>query len=138
MCAGGNTRATAKPSGGPLSRHGWYTSLVRRCLACCVLVVSACADWQRPPLTAPYRAGEPLLQEQALVGLASDGSAAAVQLIDAEGAPPRMELLALDAGGGETRRLASAADGVARAAARRFRKDGRRPEALLAGIVAEE
>src|SRR3989442_6763708 len=96
MCAGGNTRGTAKPSEGPLSRHGWYTSLVRRCLACCVLVVSACADWQRPPLTGPYRATEPLLQEQALVGLAPDGSAAAVQLIDAQGTPHRLKLLPMD------------------------------------------
>ena len=107
-------------------------------LPCCVLVLSACADWQRPPLTAPYRAGEPLLQEQALVGLAADGSAAALQLIDAEGAPPRLELLVFDARGGETRRLAAAPDGVARAAARRLRSDGRRPMPLLAAIAAEE
>ena len=111
---------------------------MRRCLACCVLVVSACADWQRPPLTAPYRATEPLLQEQALVGLAPDGSAAAVQLIDAEGAPPRLELLALDARGGETRRLAAAPESLARAAARRVRAGGRRAVPLLAGIAAEE
>ena len=111
---------------------------LRLSLPCCVLFLAACADWQRPPLTAPFRAGEPLLQEQALVGLASDGSAAAVQLIDAEGAPPRMELLALDAAGGETRRLAAASESAARAAARRLRADGARPVPLLAAIAAEE
>ena len=122
-----------------LAVPGWYISAVRPSLPCCVLfLAAACADWQRPPLWAPYRAGEPLLQEQALVGLAPDGSAAAVQLIDAEGAPPRMELLVFDAGGGETRRLAAARDSVARAAARRLRADGKRPMPLLASIAAEE
>ncbi len=106
-------------------------------LAWCVLWC-ACAEWGRPPLTAPYRAGEPLLQEQALVGLAPDGTAAAVQLIDAEGVAPRLELLALDARGGETRRLAAAPEGAARAAARKLRAQGRRPVPLLARIVAEE
>ncbi|MFL5311609.1 MAG: tetratricopeptide repeat protein [Myxococcales bacterium] len=78
------------------------------------------------------------MQEQALVGLAPDGSAAAVQLIDAEGAPPRLDLLAFDAGGGETRRLAAAPESTARAAARRLRAEGRRPLPLLAGIAADE
>ncbi|HYR20314.1 MAG TPA: hypothetical protein VEQ15_12530 [Myxococcales bacterium] len=110
---------------------------MRPCLAWCVLLC-ACAEWRRPPLTAPYLAGEPLLQEQALVGLAPDGSAAAVQLIDAEGVAPRLELLALDARGGETRRLAAAPEGTARAAARRLRAEGRRPLPLLARIAAEE
>jgi tetratricopeptide (TPR) repeat protein len=111
---------------------------VRALLACSVLLFFACADAQRPPLTAPYRAGEPLVQEQALVGLAPDGSAAAVQLIDAEGAPPRLELLAFDAGGGQTRRLVAAPESIARAAARRLRENGRRATPLLAGIAAEE
>ena len=102
------------------------------------LLVCGCAEWRRPPLTAPYRAGEPLVQEQALVGLAPDGSAAAVQLVDAEGAPPRLELLALDKGGGETRRLAAAPGPAASAAARRLRTEGRRPVPLLAAIAAEE
>src|SRR5256885_12352942 len=115
-----------------------HTSAVRLSLPCCVLFLAACADWQRPPLTAPYRAGEPLLQEQALVGLAPDGRAAAVQLIDAEGAPPRMELLAFDARRGETRRLAAAPENVARATARRLRADGRRAVPLLAGIAPGE
>jgi hypothetical protein len=138
MRGGGNTRGAAKPSEGLVRVHGWYTSAVRCRLLCCLPLLSACADWQRPPLTAPYRAGEPLLQEQALVGLAPDGSAAAVQLIDAEGAPARMELLAFDPRGGETRRLAAAPERVARAAARRLRADGRRAVPLLAGIAAEE
>src|SRR5712671_6402413 len=133
MRAGRNTRGTVKSSG----RAGWYRSAMRPCLAWCVLLC-ACAEWGRPPLTAPYRAGEPLLQEQALVGLAPDGAAAAVQLIDAEGVAPRLELLALDPRGGETRRLAAAPEGAARAAARKLRAEGRRPAPLLARIVAEE
>jgi len=110
---------------------------MRPTLACCLLLC-ACAEWRAPPLTAPYRAGEPLLQEQALVGLSPDGAAAAVQLIDAEGAPPRLELLALDAAGGETRRLAAAPEAAARAAARKLREAGHRPVPLLAAIAAEE
>ncbi|HKC58967.1 MAG TPA: hypothetical protein VKB92_02690 [Myxococcales bacterium] len=105
--------------------------------ASCVLFC-ACAEWGRPPLTAPYRADQPLLQEQALLGLAADGSAAAVQLIDAEGVAPRLELLVLDARGGETRRLAAAPQAAVRAAAQKLRGEGRRPVPLLAAVVAEE
>jgi len=101
------------------------------------LLLCACAEWRAPPLTAPYRAGEPLLQEQALLGLDAAGNAAAVQLIDAEGAAPRLELLVLDAQGGETRRLKAAPDATARAAARKLRETGRRPVPLLAAIAAE-
>ena len=61
-----------------------YQSCVRP-LAVLVLLAAACADWQRRALTDPYRADQPLIHEQALVGLATDGRAAAVQLIDAEG-----------------------------------------------------
>jgi tetratricopeptide (TPR) repeat protein len=110
---------------------------MRLCWASCLLFC-ACAEWGRPPLTAPYRAGQPLLQEQALLGLAADGSAAAVQLIDAEGVAPRLELLVLDARGGETRRLAAAPEAAARAAAQKLRAEGRRPVPLLAAVVAEE
>ena len=110
---------------------------MRRRLACCLLLWG-CAEWRAPPLTTPYRAGEPLLQEQALLGLDGDGNAAAVQLIDAEGAVPRLELLALDARGGETRRLAAAPEAAAAGAARKLRAGGRRPIPLLAAIAAEE
>ncbi|HYV65806.1 MAG TPA: tetratricopeptide repeat protein, partial [Myxococcales bacterium] len=63
---------------------------------------------------------------------------AAVQLIDAEGAPPRLEILVLDAQGGETRRLKAAPQAAARAAARKLRETGRSPVPLLAAIAAEE
>jgi tetratricopeptide (TPR) repeat protein len=102
------------------------------------LLLCACAEWRAPPLTAPYRVGEPLLQEQALLGLDAAGNAAAVQLIDAEGAGPRLELLVLDAQGGETRRLAAAPQAAASAAARKLRETGRRPVPLLAAIAAGE
>jgi len=111
---------------------------VPRRLALLLPLLCACAEWRQPPLTAPYRAGEPLLQEQALVGLLDDGSAAVLQLIDAEGMQPRLELLAFDALGGETRRLAAASAQSARAAAQRLRSEGRRPVPLLAGIAAAE
>ncbi|HWE25101.1 MAG TPA: hypothetical protein VG496_14275 [Myxococcales bacterium] len=97
-----------------------------------------CADWQRPPLTAPYRAGGPLIQEQAMAGVAKGGSAAAVQLVDAEGAAPRLELLVLDASGGATRRLAVAPEQAAAAVARRIRADGHQAAPLLGAIAREE
>lgn len=106
--------------------------------AALLALVAGCADWGRPPLTAPYRAGEPLIQEQGLVGIASDESAAAVQLVDAEGAPPRLDLIALDAGGGATRQIAVAPEKTARAVALRLRADGRKAVSLLAAIATEE
>jgi tetratricopeptide (TPR) repeat protein len=96
-----------------------------------------CADWRRPPLTAPYRADEPLVQEQALLGISRDGSAAAAQLVDAEGAPPRLELIALEAQGGPTRHLAAAPDEAARAVSRRLRAEGRKRVPLLAAAIAD-
>ena len=106
--------------------------------AALLALVAGCADWGRPPLTAPYRAGEPLIQEQGLVGIASDESAAAVQLVDAEGAPPRLDLIALDAGGGTTSQIAVAPEKTARAVALRLRADGRKAVSLLAAIATEE
>ena len=78
------------------------------------------------------------MQEQALVGLARDGSAAAVQLVDAEGVAPRLELIALDRDGGESRRLAVAPESAARAVAGRLRAEGRRPVALLGALAVRE
>lgn len=109
-----------------------------RWVAISLALATACADWQRPPLTAPYRAGEPLVQEQAFLGVSSDGSAAAVQLVDAEGAPPRLELIALDARGGATRHIAAAPAQIASAVARRLRADGRKAVPLLGAIAKEE
>jgi tetratricopeptide (TPR) repeat protein len=101
-------------------------------------LATGCADWQRPPLTAPYRAGGPVVQEQAFLGVSSDGSAGAVQLVDADGAPPRLELIALDARGGPTRHIAAAPAQIASAVARRLRADGRKAVPLLAAIAKEE
>ena len=72
------------------------------------------------------------------MGVSSEGSAAAVQLVDAEGAPPRLELIALDARGGATRHIAAAPAQIAAAVARRLRADGRKAVPLLAAIAKEE
>ena len=103
-----------------------------------LVVAPGCADWGRPPLTAPYRSGEPLIQEQALVGISRDGSAAAVQLIDAEGAAPRLELLALDGKGGATRHLAVAPPETATVVARQVRAEGTKAVPLLGAIAAHQ
>ena len=109
-----------------------------RLLAVLVLLAAACADWQRPALTDPYRADQPLIHEQALVGLATDGSAAAVQLIDAEGAPPQLELLVFDASGAPTRHVRAAPEIVARAVSRRLRDEGRKAVTLVGSVAAQE
>lgn len=109
-----------------------------RLLAVLVLLAAACADWQRPALTDPYRADQPLIHEQALVGLATDGSAAAVQLIDAEGAPPQLELLVFDASGAPTRHVRAAPEIVARAVSRRLRDEGRKAVPLVGSVAAQE
>ena len=71
------------------------------------------------------------------MGLSPDGNAAAVQLIDAEGAPPQLDLIALDAKGGPTRHLAAAPEDKVRAVAGRLRAEGRKPVPLLAATISE-
>src|SRR3954452_22322213 len=77
------------------------------------------------PLTAPYVAAAPLVQEQALVGLDPDGNVAALQLVEAEGMPPSLELSRLDPDGGPSRLLPAAAGDVAAGVAASVREAGR-------------
>jgi tetratricopeptide (TPR) repeat protein len=83
------------------------------------------------PLTAPYVASAPLVQEQALVGLDADGNAAALQLVEAEGMPPSLELWRLDRDGGPSRLLLAAPREVAAGVAATVREGGRRRSPLL-------
>lgn len=75
------------------------------------------------------------MQEQALVGLADDGGAAAVELALSEGGPPRLELLRLDREGTPAGERVRAPDAVARAVAARVLGEGARPEPLLEAAV---
>ena len=83
------------------------------------------------PLTAPYVAAAPLVQEQALVGLDPEGNAAALQLVEAEGMPPSLTLWRLDRDGGPSRLLLAAPGEVASGVAATVREGGRTQSPLL-------
>jgi tetratricopeptide (TPR) repeat protein len=84
------------------------------------------------PLSAPYSASAPLIQEQALLGIDAEGNAAALQLVEAEGMPPSLTLFRLDRDGGPSRVLLAAPADVAGQVAAVVREAGHRAEPLLA------
>jgi tetratricopeptide (TPR) repeat protein len=84
------------------------------------------------PLTAPYAASAPLVQEQALLGLDAEGNAAALQLIEAEGMAPSLTLWRLDKNGGSSRLLLTAPSEVAAQVGAAVREAGREQRTLLA------
>jgi len=89
--------------------------------------------------TFPEQAAErPVVHEQALIGLSEEGDAAVADLVDAEGEPARLSLLAWPHSGEPSRTLLEAPAARASAVARRIREAGSRPSPLLAGAVALE
>src|SRR3989442_14199089 len=83
----------------------------RLALLGCVL---ACAEWGMPPTFPERAAGRPVLHEQALLGLSPQGDAAVAELLEADGAQPRLALLVFDRAGGPTRAVLEASlEGVA-------------------------
>lgn len=96
----------------------------------------ACADLRRPPTFSAQAAGQPVVAEQALLGLSADGDAAVALLIDAEGAKPQLTLSIFDAKGGPARAVLPAPEAVARNVSRRVREAGHRPAPLLAAALA--
>ena len=83
------------------------------------------------PLTAPYSASAPLVQEQALLGLDAAGNAAALQLVEAEGTAPSLTLFRLDREGGPSRILLTAPAEVAAQVAAAVRDAGHEERPLL-------
>ncbi|HEY6910290.1 MAG TPA: hypothetical protein VI356_13020 [Myxococcales bacterium] len=100
-------------------------------LACLI----ACAEWRMQPTFPAAAAGLPVIHEQALLGLSTDGGAAVAQLVDADGQPPELALLAFDRAGGPSRTLLTAPEDVAAAISRRVREQGRKPWPVLAAAV---
>ena len=96
--------------------------------------VCACADWSVRPIF-PASEGLPVLQEQALLGLVPSGALAA-QLVWADGAPPKLTLLALDAGAGPARTLLTAPDALAEELAAALLEKGYALVPLLGSLVA--
>jgi tetratricopeptide (TPR) repeat protein len=105
----------------------------RLALLACVL---GCAEWRMPPTFPERAAGQPVIHEQAILGLSEDGDAAAVELLDAEGEPPRLLLLAFGRGGEPTRTLLQAPPERAKAIADQLRISGHEPTPLLGALVA--
>ena len=83
-------------------------------------------------------AGQPVVNEQALVGISDQGDAAVLQLIDAEGAEPRLSLLVFDHNGGPTRAIRSSSALIARTVAQRLRRAGRTTTPILGAAVAAD
>src|SRR5207253_5589609 len=104
----------------------------RLALLGCVL---ACAEWRMPPTFPERAAGRPVLHEQALLGLSPQGDAAVAELLEADGAEPRLALLVFDRAGA-TRTLLEASPESARAASRDLQAAARPPAPALAAIVA--
>jgi tetratricopeptide (TPR) repeat protein len=102
------------------------------------LALCGCAEWQLKPTFPEGAAGQPVVQEQALLGLSAEGDAAVAQLIDVEGAPPQLTLLVFDRAGGPTRTVLTAPHPAAKAVAQRLRQAGRRPSPILAAALASE
>ena len=98
----------------------------------------ACADFRRPPTFLEQAAGQPVIAEQALLGLSPDGDAAVALLIDAEGAKPQLTLSIFNAKGGQVRPVLPAPEAVARKVARRVREGGHRPAPILAAALASD
>src|SRR5207237_3630276 len=104
------------------------------CLALLGCVV-ACAALPMPPTFPARAAGRPVLHEQALPGRSPQGDAAVAELLEADGAEPRLALPAFDRPGA-TGTLLEASLESARAASRDLQAAARPPAPALAAIVA--
>ena len=104
-------------------------------LSVIALLAGACADWSVRPIFPVQAAGQPVLQEQALLGLGPSGAAAA-QLLWWEGGEPGLTLLSLDGAGLASRLLLSAPPQVAREVSALLLEKGTQPSPLLGPLVA--
>src|SRR5690349_5899729 len=100
-----------------------------------LVCLTACAEWRMQPTFPAAAAGLPVVHEQGLVGLSQEGDAAVVQLVDADGQPPELALLAFGRAGGPARPLLSAPPAVAASISRRVREEGHQPAPVLAEAV---
>jgi tetratricopeptide (TPR) repeat protein len=102
-----------------------------------LVCVAGCAEWRMPATFPEQAAGRPVVHEQALLGLSDDGTAAVAEMLDADGEPPRLTLLAF-APGGPARKLLSAASDRAAMVARKLSESGHELEPVLALLVAQD
>ena len=79
------------------------------------LGLTACADWARRPTFPLEAGGQPVVQEQAVLGVSDQGVAVA-QLLFAEADEPSLTLLVFAADGRSSRTVESRSDGSTSAA----------------------
>ncbi len=107
------------------------------CASLCLLLLamhSGCSDARVRPTFPVAAAQQPVIAEQALLGLSDSGDALAAELLFAEG-NAHLSLLVLDAAGGPSRTLSVAPDEIARAVAAQIEAQGSRLAPLLGTLV---
>jgi hypothetical protein len=95
----------------------------------------ACADYRQKPTFPENAAHQAVLNEQAVLGISNDGSAAVASLIDADGEPAQLQLLIFDAHGAPTKTALEAGPAIAKVVSKRLIDDGQRPLPLLEAAV---
>ena len=98
------------------------------------MVLAGCAEARLPSTIPPGDPSRPVVQEQAVIGLAASGDLAAAELIDADGEPPRLTLQRMDRAG-SARELLVAPEATASAVAGDLRAKGRMAVPLLGAAV---
>jgi hypothetical protein len=97
-----------------------------------------CADYRQKPTFPVEAAHQPVLDEQAILGLSRSGDALVAHLLDADGEPPQLRLLVFDARGAPTRVVLEAQPELARAVSARLLQQGTTPIPLLEDAVRGE
>lgn len=93
--------------------------------------LAGCADYRQRPTFPEHAAHQPVLNEQAILGISAEGDAAVAQLIDADGEPAQLQLSIFDAHGAPTRTVLEARPETAKAVSAAVQRDGRKPAPLL-------
>lgn len=95
-----------------------------------------CWEWRLKPTFPEHAAGQPVLNEQAILGLSDQGSALVAHLVSADGEGPRLSLRLFDGGSAASHPEMTAPPDAARAVADQVLAEGRRPAPLLGAAVA--
>src|SRR5450432_1615703 len=93
--------------------------------------LAGCADYRQKPTFPENAAHQPVLNEQAILGISPSGDAAIAQLIDADGEPAQLQLLIFDARGAPTKSALEAKPETAKAVSATLLRDGQKRVPLL-------
>jgi hypothetical protein len=97
--------------------------------------LSGCADYRQKPTFPERAAHQPVLNEQAILGISAQGDAAVAQLIDADGEPAQLLLSIFDAHGAPTKTVLEAKPETAKAVSASIQRDGQKLVPLLEAAV---